>query len=34
MDDPLEHVPVLVKPFSAADLDAALTGVGIDTPVA
>jgi CheY-like chemotaxis protein len=28
------HVPVLVKPFSAEDLDAALTGIGIDTPVA
>ena len=34
MDDSLEHVPVLFKPFSAADLDAALTGIGIDTPVA
>ena len=34
MDDSLEHVPVLLKPFSADDLDAALTGVGIDTPVA
>jgi PAS domain S-box-containing protein len=28
------HVPVLVKPFSAEDLDAALTGIGIDAPVA
>ena len=26
-------LPLLLKPFSAADLDAALTGVGIDTPV-
>jgi hypothetical protein len=25
---------VLVKPFSAEDLDAALTGIGIDAPVA
>jgi len=31
--DGLEDVPVLVKPFSADDLDAALTGIGIDTPV-
>jgi len=31
---PLESVPVLVKPFSAEDLDAALSGIGIDTPVA
>jgi PAS domain S-box-containing protein len=32
--DSREGVAVLLKPFSAADLDAALSGVGIDTPVA
>ena len=33
-EDGLAHVPVLVKPFSSEDLDAALAGVGVDTPVA
>jgi two-component system NtrC family sensor kinase len=33
-EDWLAHVPVLVKPFSSEDLDAALAGSGIDTPVA
>jgi PAS domain S-box-containing protein len=31
--DAIGPVPMLVKPFSAEDLDAALTGIGIDTPV-
>jgi CheY-like chemotaxis protein len=34
LGNPGEPVPVLVKPFSAEDLDAALSGIGIDTPVA
>jgi CheY-like chemotaxis protein len=30
----LEHVPVLIKPFSADELEVALAGIGIDAPVA
>jgi PAS domain S-box-containing protein len=33
IDDALKHVPVLAKPFSAADLQAVLTAAGLDAVV-